>query len=398
MKKSQENRSKLIVSGFMVIFSVFLSVNIIAGASGGEELVGSQLEQFEKELSAQERLGESKLFDDFDEMEYALFLETNVGYGVTLNYYKYGIFGDFTKAEQEGEDIYFKLCEKILGVKLCMDTHEAWAENEKLHIQNLSPDLQWIISRSYTPYESYKDEVIFNKKSIAEAEGALAESENTFTLKKDNFDNYDFVTGEFTKKERELIDKIWGYSNIWLIKCVTSMDEYGKLLAVSEPDNQSIGIYDTENWSMIHHITINGMDTDYPIEISQVVGDEEKGWMVFSNGDATYRMTYPAGETEKIGEFMYDTTYSPDGKYRAYCTGNIVLDELWMSFPDEKFDKINNLYIEWDKIPPGWYVEELTTGKKTYIPIETWEQDDRPLYGGRCIWIQKDKLLQALNS
>jgi len=385
MKKSQKNRSKLILSGFMVIFSVFLSANIITAASGGEEMAGSQLEQFE----------------NFEEAEYALFLETNVGYGVTLHYYKYGIYDVFSENEQEGEDIYFKLCEKILGVKLCMDTHEEWAENEKLHIQNLSPDLQWIIARSYTSqtiYELYKDEVIFDQKTIAEAEGILAESENAFTLKKDNFENYDFVTGEFTKKERELVDKIWGYSNIWLIKCVTSMDEYGKLLAISEPDNQSIGIYDTESWSMIHHITINGMDTDYPIEISQVVGDGEKGWMVFSNGDATYRMTYPDGETEKIGEFMYDTTYSPDGKYRAYCTGNIVLDELWMSFPDEKFDKINNLYIEWDKVPPGWYVEELTTGKTTYIPIETWEQDNRPLYGGRCVWIQKDKLLQILNS
>lgn len=399
MKKRQKN--KLILNGFMVIISVFLSVNIIVIASGGEEMEGSQLEQFEKKLSVQKSIGESGLFNDFDEMEYALFLETNVGYGVTLNYYKYGIFGDFTKDEQEGEDTYFKLCEKVLGVRLAIDTHEEWAENEQIHIQNLSPDLQWVIARSYssqTIYGLYKDEVIFNEKSIAEAEGALAESENIFTLKKINSENYDFVTDEFIKREKELVNKVWGYSNIWLIKCVTSMDEYGTLLAISEPDNRSIGIYDTENWSMIHHITIDGMDVDYPIEVSQINGDEEEGWMVFSNGDATYRMTYPDGELQKIGEFMYDTTYSPDGKYRAYCMGNIVLNDLWMSLPDEKFDKINNLYIKWDKIAPGWYVEELETGNKTYIPIETWEQDDRPLYGGRCVWIQKDKLLQLLNS
>lgn len=46
MKKSQKN--KLILTGFMVIISVFLSVNITIIASGGEEMEGSQLEQFEK--------------------------------------------------------------------------------------------------------------------------------------------------------------------------------------------------------------------------------------------------------------------------------------------------------------------------------------------------------------
>lgn len=352
-------------------------------------------------MSVQSGIGKSGLFNDFDEMEYALFLETNVGYGVTLNYYKYGIFGDFINNEQESEDTYFKLCEKVLGVSLAINTHEEWAENEQIHIQNLSPDLQWVIARSYssqTTYGLYKDEVIFNKKSIAEAEGALAESENIFTLKRIDLENYDFVTDEFVKRAKESVKKVWGYSSVWLIKCVTSIDEYGKLLAISQPDNRSIGIYDTENWSMIHYITIDGMDVDYPIEVSQINGDKEEGWVVFSNGDATYQMTYPDGEPQKIGEFMYDTTYSPDGKYRAYCTGNIVLNDLWMSLPDEKFDKINNLYIEWNKIAPGWYVEELETGNKAYIPIETWKQDDRPLYGGRCVWIQKDKLLQLLNS
>lgn len=398
MNKSQEN--KLFVGLLMVILSVFLSENIVK-ASGGEEMEGSQLEQFEKKLSEQKNGEESKLFDGFEEMEYALFLETNVGYGVTGNYYKYGIFDESVKSEREGEELYFEVCEKILGKKLYMNTHEEWAKNEKMHIRNLSPDLQWVVARSYfaqTTCGLYKDEVIFNKNTIAEAEGALGESENIFTLKRIDSENYDFVTDEFINQETELVDKVWGYSYIWLIKCVTSMDEYGKLLAISEPDNQSIGIYDTENWKMIHHITIEGMDADYPIEVSQINGNEEEGRMVFSNGDATYRMTYPDGKPEKIGEFMYDTTYSPDGNYLAYCTGNIELNDLWMSLPDEKFDKINDLYIEWDKIAPGWYVEELETGNKTYIPIETWAQDQRPLYGGRCVWIQKDKLLQLLDS
>lgn len=52
--------------------------------------------------------------------------------------------------------------------------------------------------------------------------------------------------------------------------------------------------------------------------ISQFVGDEESGWLVFSNGDTTYRLNYPDREPEKIGEFMFDTTYSSDGKYLMF--------------------------------------------------------------------------------
>ncbi len=377
---------KRIISSVIIILA-YLVFTIRVSASGGEEMAGSQLEQFE----------------NLEETEYALFLETNVGYGVTLDYYKYGIFGDFTKDEQEGEDIYFKLCEKILGNKLELNTHEEWYGNRSVFIQNVSPDMKWVISKQYIDESNieYISELYYEDQKLEQKQEYEEEKITLFALrKKENDEAYELVEEEKIKKQEELVMDTWEweYCQTFIAKEISCMDEYGKLLAISEPDNQSIGIYDTENWSMIHHITINGIDTDYPIEISQVAGDEEKGWMVLSNGDATYRMTYPDGETEKIGEFMYDTTYSPDGKYRAYCTGNAVLDELWTSFPDEKLDKINNLYIEWAKIPPGWYVEELTTGKKTYIPIETWKQDNRPIYGGRCVWIQKDKLLQILNS
>ena len=51
----------------------------------------------------------------------------------------------------------------------------------------------------------------------------------------------------------------------------------------------------------------------------------------------------------------------------------------------------------WDQISPGWYVREVETGNIAYIPIETWLLDGQPLYGGRCVWIEKDKLFQILN-
>lgn len=110
-------------------------------------------------------------------------------------------------------------------------------------------------------------------------------------------------------------------------------------------------------------------------------------------------MNYPDGEACKIGEFMFCTSYSPDGKYVAYCTGNIDLFDSWEDMVTEKeytldLDLYHNIRERWDAIAPGWYVEELETGNKTYIPIEL--DCERPIYGGQCMWIERDELLQLL--
>ena len=72
------------------------------------------------------------------------------------------------------------------------------------------------------------------------------------------------------------------------------------------------------------------------------------------------------------------------------------LDELWTMLNKSKMDKFNKMHAEWDRVPPGWYVREVATGNTAYIPIEIWIPDMRPLYGGRCVWIDKDKLFQAI--
>ncbi|MCM1263312.1 MAG: hypothetical protein NC313_11395 [Butyrivibrio sp.] len=339
------------------------------------------------------------IFDGFSKMDYCLFLETEVGYGVTSDYYKYGIYGDFVKTAKEGEEIYFLLNDKMIRSKLNLNTHEEWESNVAPHIQNVSPDLEWVISRQYTAaiHTDYVDRLYYQNKEIAQREEYIYDDSMTFILKKtENNESYEVMDREKWYIAKDLIADIWGHYIVEERTAVSCIDEYGKLLAISEKSNDSIKIYDMDNWDLLHDIKIKDIDSDWPIEISQIVGNVEEGWLVFSNGDVTYKMTYPDGIMEKIGEFMYGTTYSPDGKYRAYCTGNIVLNDIWMELPDEKLDKFNSLYDRWEKIAPGWYVEELETGKVAYIPVETWEQDGRPLYSGRCVWIKRDELLDVL--
>lgn len=356
------------------------------------------------EIILEESIEETKVsFDGFGEMDYALFLESNVGYGVTLNYYKYGIYGDFVNTLREGEEVYFELCKAMLGTEISWKTHEDWADSkEVLHIQNLSPDLQWIVARQYLTEATdghYKDEVIYNGSTISEAESWIFKAETYFSLKETEQGTYELVDDELLEKREQLVGEMGGRTYIWALEDATCMDEYGRYLAIAAPDSQSIELYSTEDWSLRRRITIDSMDPDYPLAISQFVGDEDSGWLVFSNGDTTYRLNYPDGELEKIGEFMFDTTYSPDGKYLAYYTGNFELAELWQDMSDDesKLKKYYELEDLWDQISSGWYVREVETGNTAYIPIETWLLDGQPLYGGRCVWIEKDKLFQILN-
>ena len=342
-------------------------------------------------------------------MDYCLFLETNLDFGVTLDYDRYGIYGDFTRTTREGEELYLDLNEKMIGNKLELSTHREWYNNEDPFIQNISPDLELVISRQYTDATARMniDRAYYQKQEIGQKEWNR-EYENAFfeLQKKESDGTYELIEDEKLRRWDEITMTVWGWN--WnlhdsLRRSISSFDEYGKLLAVAMPDNTGIGVYSMESGEELQYIDIaDRIDTDWPLEVSQIKGTAESGWIVFSNGDITYRMTYPDGSLEKLGEFMYGTSFSPDEKYLAYCTGNRVLDELWMSWTNEKYaqklEKWQQMYNRWEITGTGWYVEELETGQKTYIYIEPWQEDyDSAINSGRCVWIQKDKLLQIVS-
>ena len=371
-------------------------------ASGGETIEGSRLEQFEKE--------NVPLFDGFAEMNYCLFLETHLDYGVSLDYYRYGIYGDFVRTTREGEELYFNLNEKMLGNKLNLYTHTEWYYNTEPFIQNISPDLEWVIFRQYTDVAAKIniDKAYYQKQDIGQKEWNR-ENENAFfeLQRKEDDGTYELMEEEVLKRWNKITMTVWGGKDSlydFLRRSISSFDEYGKLLAVAMPDNTGIGVYSMENGEELQHIDIaDSIDTDWPLELSQIKGTAESGWIVFSNGDVTYRMTYPDGSLEKLGEFMNGTTFSPDEKYLAYCTGNRVLGELCLLWSDkkyaQKYEKWQQMYERWENTGSGWYVEELETGKKTYIYIEPWQEDyGSTIRDGRCVWIQKDKLLQIVTT
>ncbi len=389
---------KRIISGVIIILA-YLVFTIRVSASGGEETEGSQLEQFEKNLSEQEE----EIFYNFDDMSYCLFLETQVGCAISLDYTRYGIFDNCTKTRQDGEKLYFELNKKMLGNEMELSTHEEWANYSKDHIVEVSPDLEWVVSRKYEePFSSKYSETWYqNKKEIKTFTGIEEYDMKQLIMRRTDSGEYEVMSEQEIQEIEQFLEKFYGMDFSECEDKWICFDEKGKLLAIREPNDDAISVYsiDGVTTEKLYTIRIPLSEMNWPIEISQISGNDEKGWIVFSSGDVTYRMNYPDGSSEKIGEFMFGTTYSPDEKYRAYCTANNFLFYSWEDMDEEKLPLYFKMREKWDQIPAGWYVEELETGNKTYIPVETWKWDvDRPLYGGRCVWIQKDKLLQVLNS
>lgn len=347
---------------------------------------------------------ETVLFENFNTMDYALFLSTDVGYGLSLDYYRYGIFGDMTESVRDGEILYFKLNEILTGNSPASTEHMEWAENAvKEHIVDVSPDLKWIITRQCRERSEHSGmEKVYVDKAFSE-EGWFEWGECLwgYSIRRlAESGEYALIKSGKMKEAKNTVENFWQHPVNAKSNFYVCFDENAELFAVpGEKGNHIINIYGTDGWTLLHSLELTDGSTDCPIEVSQISGNKEAGWLVFSCGDTTYRMTYPDGKTEKIGEFMYGTTYSPDGKYIAYCTGNFALYDMWEYWngDEKKTDAYFELRSRWDAIPPGWYVEELETGNVTYIPVEVWTYDvERPLYGGRCVWLEKDKLQEIL--
>ena len=282
-----------------------------------------------------------------------------------------------------------------------------WRDCTEELIVECSSDLEWIITRQESkPLDQigierwYKNgmkveefEEVYRKKSFISQSG-----------------EEEFLSLEDWSIVRETIGKlndegIGGYSSYDdTIYCFSTTNKmFASANKTTWDDADGIHIYSLkeEGAVLLYDLPVPTDEARWPIQVSQIVGDEHSGWLIFNYGYETFRMTYPNGEIEKLGEYMFSTTYSPDEKYLSYCTGNEVMWDSWIKWAGVDESMIGKYVLpmkeEWNKIPQGWYVVDLETGEKSYIPVPYWKYDaDRPLYGGRCTWIEKDKLMELL--
>ena len=171
------------------------------------------------------------------------------------------------------------------------------------------------------------DKSYYQAQELEQKELEIGSETAIFELQRKEGDGtYELMEEESLKRWDEITATVWGRKDSlpdFIRISISSIDEYGKLLAVAMPDNTGIVIYSMESGDELQYIDIaDSIDTDWPLEVSQIKGTAES----------------------------------------------------------------------------GWYVEELETGKKTCIYIEPWQEDyGSTICSGRCVWIQKDKLLQIVS-
>lgn len=368
------------------------------------------------------------LFEEFGEMDYAMFLETYVGYPETHMFPMYGIYGDITKTAGDGVDIYLELNKKMLGIEIPATTitnPDAWYGYTGEYIVNMSPDMEWVASRQAD--DGLELSNIFSLEKWYENRNLVRTIEDNGSMSIGQFVLSRTDSGKWEPLSKHKYEQVQNLLNDSFFRGITEhynrwfcLDESGNLLAVRGKENENENTFDIYQKECIRIYDVSGKqaeklyefpvpetEVNWYIEISQIVGNEHKGWLVFSVGPKTYRMQYPDGSMEEIGEYMYSATYSPDGKYIAYCTGNVDNFNSWEDMfkesgaDEELMAKYWEMREQWDSIPAGWYVEELETGNKTYIPIKTYirsRQHNLASIGwGHCIWIEKKKLLENLD-
>ena len=386
-------------------------------------MIGSNAEQvMEAEVVQEGNEAESKQeVIQLPEMEWALFLETEVSHGANADtYYRYGIYGDFTKERNEGEEIYFSLHGEIIenAPKLQsevehnkehkeFENHKEWIRCKDELIVGCSPDMEWIVTRKYTNMNghSYIECWYENGKKVKEFKGDVANDIKIFVpYKKEEETSWSVLEEKMIIGVGTYMSNFYNMSYCEYNRGLCCYSAAGKMLAAAnksiskEPNGIDIYLLNDEEIVLLYELAVPTSEGKWPIQISQLEGDKNNGWVVYSYGYETFRMTYPEGKIEKLGEYMFSSSYSPDGKYLVYCTGNRDLDSHWENLSEAEYeDYYKPMKEEWNKIPQGWYVIDLETGEKSYIPIPVWTYDaDRPLYGGRCTWIEKDKLMELL--
>lgn len=137
-------------------------------------------------------------------------------------------------------------------------------------------------------------------------------------------------------------------------------------------EEEKINIYRVKDKELLWQIDLQNMfDSEvepYKIttyDVSQLQGDEEKGFIVIGTLGKAYKFTYPGGEVEELGNYMYYPCVSPDEKYVAYSVGGNGRwrDPCWEDF-DTFYDK-----AKLENMQEGIYVKELETGRIAFVPF-----------------------------
>ena len=368
----------------MVMRSIWMALLIlrIMGAviSEGDDMK----EEVEEDLRDYMNAKDYCSIDEFKNMDYYLFCDTQLHEGAGGFRMKPCIISSETQTIEEAKELYQEFKEKL---PLESEPDE---EGEENNVTYVSPDCKWVITNKWNEYKTISTQTLFYKnEKVKETVGELPFTVEPILIVKKG-DVYEEMGEESREKLLGLKEGSFteGYRGSEIL------NGEGTLLAGITDDYGLFTIRRIEDGSILWSYPLFGIreevrrirkgmpDEEWRpcMEVVQFEGNEQEGWVILQGGmvSSFFMITYPSGEVTYLGEYLYSACFSPDGKYVAYSS--IEYDTMYdMSWEEKK------------TIVPGIYVLEVETGKTAYI---YWDPSKNPeedfMEYRNFMWIEKE--------
>lgn len=324
--------------------------------------------------------------DEFEDLNYYLFCDTQLHAGAGGFTFKPSIIGSEIQTIEEAKQLYQEFLER-----LPLEFGEESGENNVFYV---SPDCKWVITNKWNEHKTMCTQILFyEKEKVREKVTEIQNGIYPILVVKDG-DNYREMGEEHYEKLSE-IEEITFYDGGY--DCFNKINIEGNLLAGTRNNFDLLTIREIENGTEQWSFSLQGIheevarirddvqegDTVLTV-VQQFEGNEKEGWLTVQAGRSSFfQITYPLGEVTYLGEYMYSPCFSPDGKYVAYSSDVDYDDGVDMD--QEEREKMERVCL------PGICVREIETGKTAYIYWDPAENPDEDYMEYRhFIWIAKE--------
>lgn len=365
----------------MVRKGILMILLIIASVS----MENSGKEEMERDAKSDMTTGDYCGMDEFEDLNYYLFCDSQLHEGAGGFTFKPSIIGSETRTIEEAKQLYQEFMEK-----LPLDSMEEGEENNAFYV---SPDCKWVITNKWSEHKAMSTQMLFYEKEKVKEKVNDWGAVYPILIVKDG-DRYREMDKEQYEKLLEM-EKIVFYDGGY--DCFNKINIEGNLLAEIRDKYSLLTIREIEEGAEQWSFSLQGIREEVArirddikegdtvlVTIQQFEGDEKEGWLtVQADRSSFFRIAYPSGEVTYLGEYMYSVCFSPDGKYAAYSSDVDYDDGVDMD--QEEYERMKKI------CPPGICVREIETGKTAYL---YWDPAKNPeenyMEYRHFMWIEKE--------
>ena len=365
-----------------MVRKVILLMLVIASVS----MENGKKEEMERDVKNDMIMEDYCGMDEFEELNYYLFCDSQLHEGVGGFTFKPSIISSETKTIEEAKQLYQEFMER-----LPLDSMEEGEENNAFYV---SSDCKWVITNKWNEHKRMSTQMLFyEKEKVKEKVTEIWDGIQPILIVKDG-NSYREMDKEQYEKLLE-IEKIIFYDGGY--DCFNKINIEGNLFAEIRDEYNLLTIRDIEEGAEQWSFSLQGIQEEVArirddikegdtvlLTVQQFEGDEKEVWLTVQAGlSSFFRIAYPSGEVTYLGEYMYSICFSPDGKYAAYSSDADYDSKVDME--PEEYERMKRI------CPPGICVREIETGKTAYI---YWDPAKNPeenyMEYRHFMWIEKE--------